>query len=536
MRAAALALLLLALLPGGATAATGGETLPGGLVRPRSVDRPPQGWQRSAREVVRLAAALPVVRAERAKARSSRLEAYLRGYRRWQVSVYDERGRSGREIAQVHIDDASGAVLEQWTGFRVAWTMARGYPGAFGRAASSPWVWVPLSLLFALPFLDPRRPRRLEHLDLAVLTAFSVCWALFNAGRIELSTPLVYPLLGYLLVRLLAIGLRRRGTSERPREPLPLLVPTTWLAVVLVFLLGFRVGLNLTGSHVIDVGYASVIGADRLVAGERLYGGFPPDNPHGDTYGPATYLLYVPFRVALGWNGRWDDLDAAHGAAIVFDLIVVGLLFLVGRRLRGPRLGIVLAYAWAAFPFTLLVANTNANDALVAAGVLGALLAAGSAPARGALVAAAGLTKFAPLALAPLFATHDSARRLPAFALGFAGAAALLAAPLLLGDATPATVWERTLGFQAERDTPFSIYGLWGLDGLRPVVQALAVGLAVGLALVPRRRDLVGLAALGAAVLVALQLSTTYWFFLYLAWFFPLLLVAVLGRYGEPAS
>ena len=45
------------------------------------------------------------------------------------------RGRHGRtkEIAQVLVDDRSGRVLEAWTGYQVAWTMARGYPGAFGR-------------------------------------------------------------------------------------------------------------------------------------------------------------------------------------------------------------------------------------------------------------------------------------------------------------------------------------------------------------------------------------------------------------------
>ena len=41
-------------------------------------------------------------------------------------------------------------------------------------------------------------------------------------------------------------------------------------------------------------------------------------------------------------------------------------LYLLGRRIRGPTLGIVLAYGWAAFPFTLFVSNSNSNDSLVA--------------------------------------------------------------------------------------------------------------------------------------------------------------------------
>ena len=36
----------------------------------------------------------------------------------------------------------------------------------------------------------------------------------------------------------------------------------------------------------------------------------------------------------------------------------------------------------------------------------------------------------------------------------------------------------------------------------------------------PRRRDLVGLAACAAAVLIAVELGVTYWFYLYIPWFF----------------
>jgi hypothetical protein len=62
------------------------------------------------------------------------------------------------------------------------------------------------------------------------------------------------------------------------------------------------------------------------------------------------------------------------------------------------------------------------------------------------------------------------------------------------------------------------------------------VALAVAVALVPRRQDAVGLAALSAAVLIALQLGATYWFYLYIVWFAPLVLVASLGYYGEPVT
>ncbi len=99
------------------------------------------------------------------------------------------------------------------------------------------------------------------------------------------------------------------------------MVPAGWLVLALVVLVGFRVGLNVVDSNVIDVGYAGVIGADRIADGDPLYGdGFSERVRHGDTYGPLSYLTYVPFEQALPWGGKWDDLPAAHGAAILFDL------------------------------------------------------------------------------------------------------------------------------------------------------------------------------------------------------------------------
>ncbi len=109
------------------------------------------------------------------------------------------------------VDDRSGRVLESWTGDKVAWTMARGYAGAFGRIANALWIWLPLCALFVLPFARP--PLRLLHLDLAVLLAFSVSYAYFGASRIDVSVPLVYPLLAYLLVRMLVIARAPRSAA-----------------------------------------------------------------------------------------------------------------------------------------------------------------------------------------------------------------------------------------------------------------------------------------------------------------------------------
>ncbi len=391
--------------PAKSTAATTGEAP---IPVPAS-NTPPSGRRLSANKVLAIAGALPKMRAVRAKYPGSYGGAYLKLPFHWQVSYFSRNGK--KEIGQVIIDDLSGRVLEQWTGFQVAWTMARGIPGAFGRHVNALYVWLPLCILFILPFFDFRRPLSLLHLDLLVLLLFSVSLAFFNHGRIYGSVPLAYPPLLYLLARMLA--LLRRGSRERlaRRRPLRLLVPAPWLAVGVIFLLGFRIGLNVTDSNVIDVGYAGVIGAQHVVDGKPLYGRYPSNNEHGDTYGPFNYEAYVPFQQVFGWSGSWDDLPAAHAAAIAFDLLAAALLFLIGRRMRGPTLGVALAYAWVSYPFTLFALESNSNDTLVAVIVLAAVLAASyraklAAPARGVLAALAGLTKFAPLVLAPLLATY----------------------------------------------------------------------------------------------------------------------------------
>ena len=512
MRALALAALLLAL--GAAPAAAQTTVRPAGaLVSPPSYTEPPPGRQMTARQVLALAGAVPMVQAEKEAHPRAYERAYLVPGGRWQYSLFDA-DRS--EIAQVLVDDRTERVLEAWTGVQAEWPMARGYPGAFGQAVNNAWVWIGLCVLFALPFARP--PLRLFHLDIAVLLAFSVSYAFFQDADLAVSVPSAYPLLAYLLVRMLMV-------AARPEPPPRTLVGPAFLTVGIAFLAAFHVALNVTNGNVIDVGYASVIGADHMAHGAPLYGAFPPDNPHGDTYGPALYAAYVPFEQVFPWtSGTWDDLPAAHAAAIAFDLGVAALLYRLG--------GLLLAYLWLAFPFTLMVANSGSNDALVTLLVLAALLAARRPLARGAATALAGLTKLAPLALAPLFVTAKPGRARAAIA--FAVVAVVALAPFDLHK-----LYDATIRFQATRDSPFSIWHDLP-SGLQTAAQLAAIGLAIAVAFVPRRpRDVPTLAALAAAVLIALQLAVEHWFYLYIVWFAPLMWVALLAgsaRSTPPAA
>src|SRR3954469_3475483 len=291
--------------------------------------------------------------------------------RQWQVDYFDS---SGKDIGPVVIDDAGACVVEKWTGTQVDTKLARGYPGAVSGDVNHLWLWLPLCVLFLAPFVDPRRPLRLFHLDLLALLGFSVSLAFFNHAKIEASVALVYPVLAYVFVRMLIAGFRPRETSDRL---LPL-APRSWLVAGIVALVAFQGAYVATEGKVIDVGLAGVIGADRLFKGDQVYG---PDSSsgipiRGDVYGPVNYISYVPFELAFPWSGDWDEVSAARAAALGFELLTAGALFLLGRSLRrgrdgeptqeGTTLGIALAYAWLAYPFTLYTLGSSFNDSLVA--------------------------------------------------------------------------------------------------------------------------------------------------------------------------
>jgi hypothetical protein len=500
-----------------------------------ALHRAPAGYTLTAAKVLRIASADPRVKVELRKHPRALPYEYTKGAGTWQVSWFSV-GRKEKELLQVYVNDQSGKVTQAWTGYQVAWSMARGYPGAFGRRVNSLYVWLPLCLLFVAPFLPWRRRPSLLHLDLLMLLGFSISLAFFNHAEIGLSVPLVYPFLIYLLVRMLLLAFGK-GV---PRRPLDVLVPTHWLLCGVVFLLGLRIGLNILNSNVIDVGYAGVIGADKLIHGHLLYGLWPHDNAYGDTYGPINYYAYLPFRLIFGWSGTWDALPAAHAASIAFDLLTVGGLYTLGRRMRDHALGVLLMYAWVAYPFTLFALSSNTNDSLVSALVVLALLVISSAPARGVVGAMAGLTKFAPFVLAPLLlrgtGERPRERSAAAYIAAFGATVFVAMLPVLLnGDFH--FFWHDSVVYQSSRVTPFSVWGLWGgLGGLQHLLQGAAVGLAILVAFVPARRGLVEVAALGAAVMIALQLTVNYWLYPYIVWFFPLVAVAIFASHPEPLA
>jgi hypothetical protein len=489
--------------------------------------------------------------------------------RYWTVNVW--WGAAG-EIATGKVDDATGAVTEAWTGPQVAWGMARGTPGAFGgRKINSYSVWLTFCAVFLIGLADWRRPLSLRNLDLVAMLAFSVSLWFFNRGNVFASAPLAYPPMAYLLARGLWIGITGRPSRGRVRWPVWILLAAT------VFAAGFRIGLNVRSSNVIDVGYSGVIGAERIVAGEAPYGHMPVEeslkpcgpadasgeirervqtngrcesaNPRGDTYGPVAYESYIPGYLLFGWSGKWDDLPAAHATVIAFDLLCILGLGLVGLRFGGPTFGAALAFSWAANPFTQYASSSNTNDALVPAFLIWGFWLLTSPFARGLFAALAGWTKFAALIVAPMWVAYRLTRRQTGWAAaGFvAGTLAafsiLLLEPSLWGAVK--TFWDRTIAWQVSRASPFSLWdwrqyhaeGLPDLHVVQRVLQGLLVVAALAFAIFPRRKTPLQLAALTGVLLLGFELVLTYWIYAYIVWFVPFVAYAIIapGEQREPA-
>jgi hypothetical protein len=376
------------------------------------------------------------------------------------------------------------------------------------------------------------------------------------------AVPLFYPALIWVVLRGVWIGVTGRGSPSRSVWP-------AWvLLAAAVFLGGFRIGLNVQASNVIDVGYSGVIGGERIVHGQAPWGNFPIEgslkacgpadaagetreriqtngrcesaNPQGDTYGPVAFESYIPGYLLFGWSGKWDSLPAAHFTSIAFDLLCMLGLWLVGRRFGGAQLGAALAFAWAAYPFTQYASSSNTNDTIMPCFLIWGFWLVSSPVARGALSALSGLTKFASVIVAPLWLTYADRRVSARFIAGFA-AATIAAFSVVLFEPSPLhelrVFWDRTVQWQVGRDAPWSLWdwgqyharGLPDLHIVQRVLQGLLVAGALAAAVVPRRKSPLQLVALTAALLAGFELCLTYWLYTYIPWFFPFAAIAVLA-------
>jgi hypothetical protein len=483
----------------------------------------PRGFSIDPNEAIARAETAPKMVAIHRTHHPLRIAAYV-----WVGSHYEIYFYYHDKVIADQIIGPAGQIGATYTGPLILGIYGRGH---YGGIFDSPILLAAFSLMFLLPLLLLRGRSWFDRIDIAAVLTFGVSYLLFDNGHLEPAVWMFYPPLVYLLVRMLIRGYRPRVASR-----LDLRLPTAVLVVGLLALVVARIVITLHPAGVIDVGTASALGAYKLLHGQSLY---YFSLGHGDTYGPIAYLAYAPFE--LLFPGNWGYLPAARAATITFDLLTIAGLIALGWRLRsgreGWRLGLLLAWLWAACPASVLGMEKSTNDGLVALIVVLVMLAIESPIKRGVLVGLGAASKFFPAILLPLVAVgrgDADERTIRKVLAGFVVAAGASIA-LFLPPGGLKEFWDHTIGYQLTRSDIFSIWALHpGLAPIKVALEAGAVILAVAVAFRPRgRRTPAQVAALAAAVIIAVQLPALHWFYLYIVWFLPLVLVAVLGA-GAP--
>jgi hypothetical protein len=401
-------------------------------------------------------------------------------------------------------------------------------------------VAVPWAALFLLGLADWRDPWRVEHLDLLALAGFFPVAMLLSDDVCEVALWLAAGCLGWLATRMAGAALGAwRMPVLRPA------ISSKRLGPAIVALLAIRL-VSLAGGNILDVGQASSLGAWRILHGLPLYGQASWQGPTGlrvnrpDTYGPFAYYAYIPFAAILP---PAPSVPVTLLPAICFDALTLAGLDRLGRRLGGRPLAHALLFAYLLYPFPDLSLTSETNDGLIAALSVWAIVVTAERPAvRGLLMAAATLTKFVPALLALQFLAVRRGRSRYALTL-WAALAAMLAWPL--ATSSPAQFLDSTFGYQLIQRGDGIQFSIWTYlpHVATPGRALLAAGLVL-LALTPllrtgsllrqgslRRPAAPGPrqdAALAAALLLGGQLLLGYWFYSYLTWCYPLLIIAVM--------
>jgi Glycosyltransferase family 87 len=413
--------------------------------------------------------------------------------------------------------------------------------------AYQPGVLLGFSALFLLVTLVTPW-RRLRNLDALVALSLVVSVVLFQHRYLNPSLIAAAPGLLYLMLRCAWCGLVRAGEPARCKPLLTVLASRAgayrrvrWLRIALGVVALIFVMVGLSSPIAVDVTFAVMEGATRLIHGVLPYGHMPPGILHGDTYPILSYALYTPLALISPVRSQWDSVEGALAVAV---LAVLAAAYLALRVVAGPRrsrrtpgseeTGLRAALAVLSFPAVLITASTGTTDIVLAAMLAFAVLLWRRPALASGLLGVAGWFKLAPFALVPVFLAPLRGRRLAAAVAALAAVcAAVLALLLAVGGVHGPGEMAHAVAYQLTRGSIQSVWSALGIAGVQPIAQAAVLGLIAAsvvsvwqqptLASDPRR-----MAAVCAAVLLGMQLGANYWAFLYVAWVVPLLCLSLL--------
>jgi hypothetical protein len=388
----------------------------------------------------------------------------------------------------------------------------------------------------------------MRNLDVVATLALIAPVVLLQYRYLDASVVAALPTLTYLMVRCAWVGL---GKARPPGPSTPLLdgvlgsldraVRLRLLRVLLAALVLTFVMVGVSSRDAVDVIYAVMEGATRLIHGVLPYGHMPGDVIHGDTYPLLSYVAYAPLAWLSPVQSVWDSVDLALGVAVLAALLGAFALDRVAARAvahgdDAKELGLRSALLWLAFPPLLITVSTGTTDVVLGLLVLFAIVLWRRPLASVGVLAAAGWFKLVPFALVPLWLARLRGRRLLAAAGILAGSAAAVVGLLVaIGGAGGPAAMLHAVGYQFSRGSPQSVWSVLGLRWLQPLGQASVLALIVAATVhIARDHELAWsrtrIAALAGAVLIGIQLAADYWAFLYVVWTVPLILLSLLAQ------
>lgn len=446
-------------------------------------------------------------------------------------------------------------------------------------------LWLSLLIMLVAGF-DYSNPRSGRNVDLLLAQAIGWCFM----GSLDLLTAAVtfndpayrkLIRLAFVAVTLLTSTLAARTLWRRVRpapDPVPGVLPVNVLAVLAVFTLVLN--LCVVFMHVPDdSSYFTGLGGQRLrERGALPYGDPMLTNTAGAAYAPLMYLAQAAAQIAVfePTNAESPDLPAlgehseyrapsrlsTQVTLAAFQLLAASLLFAIGRRLKDQALGLTLVVLYCGSAFVLGVGGDQedigglsfVSHVIPPALTLAAFATLDRAAISGVLLAVAAASGFYPAFMFPAWLGYFIGRsRKDAlhFALGFAAICVgvliwvLVASRPAPGLGLVATIMRDTLGHHTDpAGYGSSFFGLWGQQQgvlkwlLQPLVAASSLtspfflGFCSYLVLtfvLARQAGPVGLAQLIATVAMGANLWKIHATGSYVTWYYPFLLIGILG-------
>jgi hypothetical protein len=393
---------------------------------------------------------------------------------------------------------------------------------------STTWAYLS-SLIMIAVYFKFRRVWSVRNLDLIALGAIAPGLLLLSHGLESLGYHWLLALGVFFLLRLLVDPLMVRRPLLEPN------LSASGLAFAGVAMLVFLIG-NVVTPKPTESDLEGGRWMDKLLAREDS----PEVRQYLTEHGPGYPLFFIfssfsdkPAEADAAPEARqraWPRVAFTRTTAVLAHLaIVLGMILIGYRHFDNVQTGVAASTLYLLLPYT--AEYTPRLDHAVPAALLVWAIQAYRRPAvAGVLLGLAAGISYYPLYLLPLWCSFYWRRGLLRFSAG-AGIVLLLLAGLLAftSASTAAYLAQLRQMFGLRLADPGTLSGFWAFHAAAfryPVIAAFAV-MCAGMAIWPAQKNLGTLLSCSAAVLLGAQFWKAQDGGVYMAWYLPLLILAV---------